>query len=65
MRTVEEALEIVFAALRDVSPHFGMNQRIVDRLSDWRSARCRPPGSNKIRKIGPIFPRVRRPWPKR
>jgi hypothetical protein len=65
MRTVEQTMEIVFATLRDASPPLGMNQRIMKRVSDWRSMRCRPPGGDQIRKFEPISPRVRKPWAKR
>ena len=56
MRPVDEALELAFAALRDVSTPLGMNQRIMDRLSYWRSIRCRPPGGAQVRKVR-LFPR--------
>jgi hypothetical protein len=65
MRTVEETLEIVFAAMRDVSAPLGMNQRIMDRLSYWRSLRCRPPVGHQIRKVEPISSRLRKPEAKR
>jgi hypothetical protein len=58
MRTVDEALEIVFAALRDVPAPLGMNRRILDRCSYWRSIRCRPPNAKHIQKVEPISPRV-------
>ena len=63
MRTVDEALEIVFAALRDVSAPLGMNRRISDRCSYWRNIRCRPPSADQTRKVAPISPRVRKPGP--
>jgi len=65
MRTVEEALEIVFAALRDVSAPLGMNQRVMDKLSFWRSMRCRPPSGDRIRMVEPLSLRIRKPRPKR
>jgi hypothetical protein len=65
MRTVDEALEIVLAALRDVAAPLGMNQRIADRCSYWRNMRCRPPGVGQTRKVEPISPRVRKPKPTR
>jgi hypothetical protein len=64
MRTVDEALEIVFAALRDVSAPLGMNQRIMDRLSFRQSTRCRPPDGDRIQMVEPISLRVRKPEPK-
>jgi len=57
--TVDEALEMVFAALRAVSAPVGMNQRILERCSSWRSIRCRPPSADQIRKVEPISRRVR------
>jgi len=59
MRTVDEALETVFAALRVVSAPAGMNQRILERCASWSSIRCRPPSADQIRKVKPISRRAR------
>jgi hypothetical protein len=59
MRTVDEALEMVYAALRAASAPVGMNQRILERCASWRRIRCRPPNADQIRKIELLSRRAR------
>jgi hypothetical protein len=41
MQTVDEALEMVFAALRAAAPPLGMERRILERCASWLGSRCR------------------------
>jgi hypothetical protein len=50
MQTVEEALEMVFAALRAVTPPRGMKRRILERCASWLSIHCHSPSVDPIRK---------------
>jgi hypothetical protein len=50
MQTVEEALEMVFAALRTMTPPHGMKRRILERCASWLSLHCHSPGVDPKRK---------------
>jgi hypothetical protein len=49
MQTADEAIEIVFVALRSVAPPLGMERRILEKCGSWRSCRCRSPSVDQIR----------------
>lgn len=50
MQTADEALEMVFAALRAVALPCGMERRILERCASWLRLRCHSPSVDQMRK---------------
>jgi hypothetical protein len=50
MQTADEALEMVFAALRAVALPCGMERRILERCASWLRLRCHPRDVDQMRK---------------